>query len=334
MASRFKYSLIFVVPLALFFVGCDSTKNDQLTSLYAQDSGALEGLGEVLTLQKLPNSIILKEYAQWIAANRPEFSGIANALVSESSADGQLFSSLKNRLEKAKNTEAFSSWQLQYQELQALSVALNPAEFNRALMDPINVLADLSQGKLPRISSGASLGEPDAHTDTGDASKPAVAKDLVGNANYGSWAQDASGNTFWEWYGKYALFSQAMNGARFLFQDWAGGRGSNYYRDRGRDIFTSPDARQRQEQVIDQKRQQSHQSGQPFRSPFKSEYSKKTSSSYDQSSNQAASGNKPFASEYSKEKKQPLVQRKNQSYSSSRYSGRSRFRGSFSSRRR
>jgi len=29
----------------------------------------------------------------------------------------------------------------------------------------------------------------------------------VGNSKYGEWKQNSSGNSFWSWYGKYALFS-------------------------------------------------------------------------------------------------------------------------------
>ena len=34
----------------------------------------------------------------------------------------------------------------------------------------------------------------------------------VGDSRYGKWSTDRSGNTFWEWYGKYALFSSLFGG--------------------------------------------------------------------------------------------------------------------------
>ena len=44
----------------------------------------------------------------------------------------------------------------------------------------------------------------------------------VGNSQYGQWRTDASGGSFWEFYGKYMMISQVMN--------WAGhGLGRNYY---------------------------------------------------------------------------------------------------------
>lgn len=35
----------------------------------------------------------------------------------------------------------------------------------------------------------------------------------VGNSHYGQWRQDRSGNSFWEFYGKYALFSNLLFGS-------------------------------------------------------------------------------------------------------------------------
>ena len=36
--------------------------------------------------------------------------------------------------------------------------------------------------------------------------------EYVGDSNYGQWRQDSSGNSFWEFYGKYALLSHLMGG--------------------------------------------------------------------------------------------------------------------------
>ena len=49
----------------------------------------------------------------------------------------------------------------------------------------------------------------------------------VGNAQYGQWVRDERGNSFWEWYGKYAFFSSmfGMFGRPIYRNDW------NTYRD-------------------------------------------------------------------------------------------------------
>lgn len=43
----------------------------------------------------------------------------------------------------------------------------------------------------------------------------------VGNEHYGRWQKDPqSGDNFWEFYGKYAFFSNMMGGNRYYYNDW------------------------------------------------------------------------------------------------------------------
>jgi hypothetical protein len=58
----------------------------------------------------------------------------------------------------------------------------------------------------------------------------------VGDPRYGNWRQDSGGNSFWEFYGKYALLSHmfGMFGRPVYRTDWNGyrdfrGRGTPYY---------------------------------------------------------------------------------------------------------
>ncbi len=50
----------------------------------------------------------------------------------------------------------------------------------------------------------------------------------VGDSNYGNWRQDSRGNSFWEFYGKYALMSQmfGMFNRPVYRSDWNAYRGS------------------------------------------------------------------------------------------------------------
>jgi len=47
----------------------------------------------------------------------------------------------------------------------------------------------------------------------------------VGDEQYGKWQRDSSGNSFWEFYGKYALISHLLGGSRIYRTDY------NTYRD-------------------------------------------------------------------------------------------------------
>lgn len=54
------------------------------------------------------------------------------------------------------------------------------------------------------------------------AAPPGMA--YVGNAKYGEWKKDDSGNSFWSWYGKYALFSMLFNSrpSYYGYNSWNG----------------------------------------------------------------------------------------------------------------
>jgi hypothetical protein len=57
----------------------------------------------------------------------------------------------------------------------------------------------------------------------------------IGNSNYGQWRQDNAGNSFWEFYGKYAMFNSALDALsgvgrnRFYRSDYEEYR---YYKDK------------------------------------------------------------------------------------------------------
>ncbi len=58
----------------------------------------------------------------------------------------------------------------------------------------------------------------------------------IGDSRYGRWRQDGSGNSFWEWYGKYALISHmfGMFNRPVYYNDW---NTYSSYRSRGRPYF-------------------------------------------------------------------------------------------------
>jgi len=56
----------------------------------------------------------------------------------------------------------------------------------------------------------------------------------VGDEKYGKWQRDSSGNSFWEFYGKYALISHLLGGSRVYRNDYAT---SQNYRSQGRPYY-------------------------------------------------------------------------------------------------
>jgi hypothetical protein len=51
-----------------------------------------------------------------------------------------------------------------------------------------------------------------------EAAPPGMA--YVGNEKYGSWQRDASGNSFWAFYGQYAFLRALLGGNRYSYNDW------------------------------------------------------------------------------------------------------------------
>lgn len=69
------------------------------------------------------------------------------------------------------------------------------------------------------------------------AATPPGYNNFVGNSRYGHWRRDSSGNSFWEFYGRYAFMSHMFNmmaypARRSYYDDWRGGyygTGRRYY---------------------------------------------------------------------------------------------------------
>lgn len=53
-----------------------------------------------------------------------------------------------------------------------------------------------------------------------EATPPGLAH--VGNEKYGHWEKDSSGNSFWAFYGRYAMLNALLGGNRYYYNDWYG----------------------------------------------------------------------------------------------------------------
>ena len=225
-------------------------------------------LGELLTAGRLSNGRTLKRYADRLVATHPESVDLIRALSVEATRDGRLYQGLLDRIRVLRQSipgddakyEAFTE---PLSELERLADAATPSEFNRALADPVNVLADLSDGQLPRV---------DAVSARAEAATPGyvnygVGRQLVGNPAYGEWRTESSGQTLWHWFGQYMMFRMLLGGS-IDYRGWAGGRGYSYYHDWGRGNYTSPGQRRVQNAVHTRARNKFSGSGRNFASPY------------------------------------------------------------------
>lgn len=259
-----------LVLLVVALWGCgDGGTRARIESVIDRLDAALTRLGSELDGGTLRNAELIRQYASRVAAAKPDLRDLVRVLEREASRDGTMYRGLRTRLDEVRGalpepgarSEAYVAVT---EELSSLSAAIDPGEFNRALADPLNVLADLSDGTLPRVDAVAAGTSRRANNaaDLGPGSQ------LVGNPHYGQWRTDSGGNSFWAWYGQFALIRDLLGGPRVGYGTWAGGRDYSYYHDYGRRNYTSPSARRTQTQVESTARRKFASEGRTFRSPY------------------------------------------------------------------
>nr|VFK28937.1 MAG: hypothetical protein BECKMB1821I_GA0114274_100792 [Candidatus Kentron sp. MB] len=239
-----------VLVLVLFVAGLAGCSN-QYAQKAAKKAEAVEGqlaeLGKQIDAGALVNTRIIKTYADQLASRKPAFQEIATQLRLDATTKGPLYRGLRQRLEKVnRNPRNKKGFAVAFQELNALEAGSDPLVYNDALLDVVNTLADLSQGKLPRINV-----PPNAKTAAvkGDGDQ-VPGSYLVGNPAYGEWKTDSSGKSFWEWYGMYRMFTDVAGlvGSGFgggfyrgpIYHDnWYGKPRYSFYHDSGRNAYGS-----------------------------------------------------------------------------------------------
>ena len=256
-----------LLPVLLLMVACGGNQRLIEKNLPVAEN-AVTRLGQQLDQGRIRNAALIKSYAASVADRKPELKDLTRVLAKEGTRDGNLYEGLVTRVADAKRqagtTTSDQERQILLTELGRIVQAADFAEFNRALSDPLNVLADLSDGALPRFDSMSASASARANNATvGPGSQ------LVGNPHYGRW-DTGSGGSFWVWYGQFALMRDLIGGPRIGYGSWAGGRDYSYYHDWGRDNYTSPSARREQARVETAARQKFTREGRTFRSAYAS----------------------------------------------------------------
>ncbi|PCJ22210.1 MAG: hypothetical protein COB04_00170 [Gammaproteobacteria bacterium] len=326
-----RFYLILIIGM-LLLNACSSSPDlkELVTQNIAATRQQMDYLSDSLQSGELRNGIILGQYADIIARQRPEIADLAYSLSRDAKPEGSLYKNLQKRLrdvadfrENSLGQAQFPTLQGRLDELTAIRVAASSEMFNDALSDPVNVLADLSGGSLARVNAISQ--EQERLSDGAVEDKPG--RQLVGNPNYGNWRQDRHGSSFWEWYGKYALFSSLIGG-RSYYGPWSYGRGYSYYHDVGRNSYSSPSQRVNQNFVEQKTKKKYRNSGKKFNSP----YAKKRAGGSGLSRSSQAQSKKVFTSPYGKQKSSSRSSPASKSKYSSSYSGSARNNTSRTSR--
>ncbi len=308
-----------VVVFCFLSLGCGESSRirNLLEAEKASTEVVLKDLENRLNAGDLRNAITLNQYVAMLSKDKPEFATIARAMAVESTPRGNMFKNLKTRFdsERRKVSEglADSQWKPIVAEYQLIREAADPEMFNDALTDPINVVADLSGGKLPRVQSIDRVTSQRANgaRDFGAGSQ------LIGNPSYGYWQTRSNGTSFWAWYGMYSLFSDLVGGRRYYYGDWSRYRDYSYYSDYGRYHYTSYPNRIKQDNLEQKTRKAFGQRGKPFKSPYAKQRVGSSGVSRATKSNFSSAKRSTFASSYTKRSTTSNAGNKKSSFNSS-----------------
>jgi len=225
----------------LFLLAACSGNPDkaQIKDYTAQTAIQLNDLVKVLNSAGLTNASILTAYAEKFKQMKPEFTPLAKSLSLLATSNSPAIEAYRKRLQVVRNNpNSLGDDKAVIQELQALAWATKKEMYDDSLLDPINTLADLSDGQLPRINTPRKA----------DGESPA--SQMVGNPQYGQWQTNSGGQSFWAWYGQYALISSLLGGNRYSYSNWRYNRGWSHYNDYGRERVSTTRQRSKYGQTV------------------------------------------------------------------------------------
>mgnify|MGYP003385079398 CR=1 FL=1 len=254
---------ILVLSILLLSACGDPVKEQAMQQLPITEQRVTQ-LGKALTDGQVRNANLINQYADKVSRIKPSLNELVAEFRKDASTQGPMYKALLDRINTAKNQpQMFASSQALYDELLNIYQAADPTLYSDALSDPLNVLADMSDGQLPRVNSLSKSQSQQAN----NAQDFGTGEQLIGNPNYGNWQTGSNGMSFWAWYGVYSLMGN-MLGRPAYYSDWGRSRNYSYYNDYGRTRYSSPSQLNKQTQ-LDQRTKKSFASkGQKFSSPY------------------------------------------------------------------
>ena len=256
-------SSILVLTLFLLSACGDPIKEQALQQLPITEQRVAQ-LGEALKSGQVRNASLIKQYAEKVAVQKPKLSSLIDEFKKDASTQGPMYRALLDRVNTAKNQpQMFASSQALYDELLNIYQAADPVLYSDALSDPLNVLADMSDGQLPRVNSLSKAQSQKAN----NAQDFGTGEQLIGNPSYGNWQTGSNGMSFWAWYGMYSMMGDLM-GRRTYYNDWGRNRNYSYYNDYGRTRYSSPSQLKKQTSLDQRTKKSFARKGQKYNSPY------------------------------------------------------------------
>jgi len=254
-----------MLVLAIFLLSAcgDPIKEQALQQLPITEQRVAQ-LGDALKNGQVRNATLIQQYAAKVAALKPHLSPLINEFKKDATVQGPMYLALLDRVNTTKNQpQMFSTSQALYEELLNIYQAADPTLYSEALSDPLNVLADMSDGQLPRVNSLSKSQSQRAN----NAQDFGTGEQLIGNPSYGQWQTGSNGMSFWAWYGMYSMMGDLL-GRRTSYNDWARGRNYSYYNDYGRTRYSSPSQLKSQTSLDQRTKKSFTNKGQTYASPY------------------------------------------------------------------
>ncbi|WOH39371.1 hypothetical protein RI844_09130 [Thalassotalea fonticola] len=312
---------IILLVIVVSLTGCSDPYIEQIKGQTPITEQRIAQLGNALENGQVRNANLIDQYAEKVLSAKPDMEPLVAEFKKDATINGPMYLALLDRINTVKNQpQMFDDNKAIYQELLNIYQAADPVLYSDALSDPLNVLADMSDGALPRINSVSK----EQGLLANNAQDFGVGSQLVGNPSYGSWQTGSSGMSFWAWYGMYSMMGNMFGGNRIYYDSWGRNRGYSYYNDYGRSRYTSPRDMRKQSQVETRTRKSFESKGQKFTSTYsknrkgssglskQSQNAQKTASKF--RSNGASSSKFSNKSKYSKQKTKPRFRQKRKSF--------------------
>lgn len=231
-----QVSYAFAAIALLLLTACSDPLKEQINQQLPISEQRVQELANALDNNQVRNANLINQYADKVTQKKPSLANLVAEFKKDATSEGPMFKALEDRLNTVKNQpNMFANNQAIYDELLNIYQAADPTLFSDALSDPLNVLADMSDGELPRVNSLSKSQSQRANK----AQDFGTGEQLIGNPSYGNWQTGSNGMSFWAWYGMYSMMGD-LTGRRTSYNDWGRSRNYSYYNDYGRTRYSSP----------------------------------------------------------------------------------------------
>ena len=256
---------LMILLLTLLLFACSDPVKEQITQQIPLTEQRIDLLAKALANGEVRNANLISQYASRLLSAKPSYKPLIDEFLKDTGTQGPMFLSLVDRLNTVKNQpQMFESSQAIYDELLNLYQAADPVLYSDALSDPLNVLADMSDGTLPRVNAMSKSQSMAANK----AQDFGTGEQLIGNPSYGSWTTGSNGMSFWAWYGMYSMMGDLFGSRRTSYNDWGRNRNYSYYNDYGRKRYSSPDQLRKQNDIDTRTKKSFERRGQKYTSTY------------------------------------------------------------------